>query len=219
MIVHYGLIQNWTAFLVHYGTACLRLVQTWKSFDLSQGSDDCRLRGFVRIKFSENCRQPIETIQNNATRELKAIPKSAFEDCFYDVEAPLGVCGSIKWGLLRRMPRSGWRRIAPTRRYERRSDTFQPHLVDSRYSNEFLYFKISLQIASISTLKIIRPIMPWSPRQAATNYGASSLCHVYQFVIIGVLRVEINLRLFFLLAFTTISPDKFCNRPFTEILI
>ena len=24
----------------------------------------------------------IETIQSNATRELKAIPKSAFEDCF-----------------------------------------------------------------------------------------------------------------------------------------
>ena len=41
----------------------------------------------------------------------------------------LGACGSIKWGLLRRMPRSGWRRIAPTRRYERRSDTFRPHLV------------------------------------------------------------------------------------------
>ena len=58
MIVHHGLIQLWTAFLVHYGTAWLRFVQTWKSFDLSQGSDDCRLRGFVRIKFSEKCRQP-----------------------------------------------------------------------------------------------------------------------------------------------------------------
>ena len=62
MIVHYGLIQIWTAFLVHYGTAWLRLVQTWKSFDLSQGSDDCRLRGFVTIKFSEKCRQPANTV-------------------------------------------------------------------------------------------------------------------------------------------------------------
>ena len=34
-------------------------MQIWKSFDLSQGSDDCRLRGFVRIKFSEKCRQPV----------------------------------------------------------------------------------------------------------------------------------------------------------------
>ena len=38
----------------------------------------------------------IETIQSNVMRELKAIPKSAFEDFFFCVEAPLGECDSFK---------------------------------------------------------------------------------------------------------------------------
>ena len=68
----------------------------------------------------------IETIQSNATREQKDIPKSAFEDCF-------------------KMWKLRWERVVQsngdyfkgchgpddvtTRRYERRSDTFRTHLV------------------------------------------------------------------------------------------
>ena len=49
-------------------------MQTWKSFDLSQGSDDCRLRGFVRIKFSEKCRQPVNANLFGAWRkEFKVV--------------------------------------------------------------------------------------------------------------------------------------------------
>ena len=64
-----------------------------------------------------------------------------------DVEAPLGACGSVKWGLLRRMPRSGWRRISPTRRYERRSDTFRTHLV---YMYIHTYVSLLVQAAQDS---------------------------------------------------------------------
>ena len=45
------------------------------------------------------------------------------------------------------MPRSGWRRISPTRRYQRRSDTFRTHLV-------YIYIYISKFLKNRTLLKI-----------------------------------------------------------------
>ena len=91
----------------------------------------CDFCMFSKFKMALKGKQfdDIETIQSNATRELKAIPKSAFEDCFKMWKHRWERVVQSNEGLLRRMPRSGWRRIAPTRRYERRSDTFRTHLV------------------------------------------------------------------------------------------
>ena len=68
----------------------------------------------------------IETIQSNATRELKAIPKSAFEDCFkmwkHRWEHVVQANGDYFEGCQSPDDEESWR-------YERRSDTFRTHIV------------------------------------------------------------------------------------------
>ena len=58
-------------------------MQTWKSFDLSQGSDDCRLRGFVRINLSEKCRQPRHICQGCPDLEMNITNESFLKTYTY----------------------------------------------------------------------------------------------------------------------------------------
>ena len=94
-------------------TLCSNFWRNTRLYSLDIAPCDFWMFSKLKMVLKGNQFDDIETIKSNATRELKARVKMCVRGLLQDVEAPLGACGSIKWGRLRRMPRSGWRRIAP----------------------------------------------------------------------------------------------------------